>query len=88
MKDLDPSIMTIMCLNRKFIRNVQTFDSFISETEKQTKCSITILGLENQDDLIWIIIKSESVDSRRNAFYIINAVTDKPGKEVSSILQL
>jgi len=81
--DLDPLTTSIFCVHRNQIENQNSFNSFIVEVEKQTNCKITVHGFFNNNEVIWIKIKNRSLQSRRNAFNIINFITKNSCKEVN-----
>ena len=73
--DINPKKTIVSWVNRKSIKDPRSFKEFVLAISKQTDCVIRVIGLEKEEENIWISIQSESMQSRQNAFLIINTAT-------------
>lgn len=82
--DLDANTTSICYLDKKQIGDVNFFNTKIRDIESETKCTINLHGIENQNGIVWIRIKNQLIDSRRFAILLINSYTNNSCKEVRS----
>jgi hypothetical protein len=91
--DFDSSLISILYFDKKLIDNSQLFAGRVKEIERQSKCTITVHGLDNSSSssssgggggggAVWIRIESRLEEARREAINAFNQLTNNACKEI------